>query len=90
MITFDETKRKANIAAHRIDLATLTGFFDGDIMTREDSRVAYGEPRLQSIGWHGGEMLFVVWTPRDDDWPHLISARKAERHEREAWKRYFG
>ena len=33
-------------------------------MTREDTRVAYGEPRLQSVGWHGGEMLFVVWTPR--------------------------
>ena len=33
-------------------------------MTREDTRVANGEPRLQSVGWHGGEMLFVVWTPR--------------------------
>ena len=90
MITFDETKRQTNIAAHRVDLATLTGFFDGDIMTREDMRVAYGVSRYQSVGWHGGEMLFVVWTPRDDDWPHLISARKAERHEREAWTRYFG
>ena len=60
MITFDETKRKANIAAHRVGLATLTGFFDGEIMMREDTRVAYGESRYQRVGWHGGEMLFVA------------------------------
>ncbi|SBT09083.1 hypothetical protein PROAA_3040001 [Candidatus Propionivibrio aalborgensis] len=35
-----------------------------------------------------GEMMFVVWTPGDDEWPHIISARKAEKHEREAWSRF--
>lgn len=90
MITFDESKRRVNIAKHGIDLAALSGFFEGVVLTREDVRSAYGELRFQSVGWHGGEMLFVVWTPGDDDWPRLISARKAERHEREAWARHCG
>ena len=89
VITFDEAKRQINLDDHGIDIAALEAFFDGDLLTREDRRVAYGEQRFQSVGWFGGEMLFVVWTPRHDDWPHLISARKAERHEREAWSRYL-
>jgi uncharacterized protein (DUF4415 family) len=51
MVTFDETKRQANIAKHGIDLAALSGFFDGDLLTREDVREAYGELRFQSVGW---------------------------------------
>lgn len=31
MITYDETKRQANIVKHGIDLAALSGFFDGDL-----------------------------------------------------------
>lgn len=90
MITFDEDKRRANRAKHGIDFALLAAFFDGALLTREDTRFAYGELRFQSIGWHAGEMLFVVWTPGEDEWPHIISARKAEKHEREAWQRYLG
>jgi uncharacterized DUF497 family protein len=88
VITFDETKCQTNIAKHGIDLATLSGFFEGDLLTREDVRESYGELRFQSVGWHEGELLFVVWTPGDDGWPHIISARKAEKHEREAWARF--
>jgi uncharacterized DUF497 family protein len=88
MISFDETKRQANMVKHGIDLAALSGFFDGDLVTREDARAAYDEMRFQSVGWYGGDILFVVWTPGDNEWPHIISARKAEKHEREAWTRY--
>ena len=88
MITYDEAKRQANIVKHGIDLAALSGFFDGDLLTREDVREAYGELRFQSVGWYAGEILFVVWTPGGDEWPHIISARKAQRHECEAWTRF--
>ena len=87
MITYDEAKRQANIIKHGIDIAELSGFFDGIILTREDNREAYGEFRFQSVGWHRVDMLFVVWTTNEDDWPHIISARRAEKHEREAWAR---
>ena len=88
MVSFDETKRQANIIKHGIDLAALSDFFDGNLLTREDTRGAYGELRFQSVGWHIDAMLFVVWTPGDNEWPHIISARKAEKHECEAWTRF--
>ena len=57
MITFDQSKRQGNLAKHGIDLAALSGFFDGDLLTREDARDAYGELRFQSVGWHAEDML---------------------------------
>jgi uncharacterized protein len=91
MITWDETKRRKNFSDHDIDFADLEAFFDGDLLTREDTRIAYGEQRLQSIGYLHGIALFVVWIPRlttdgANDTAHLISARKAESHEYKAWK----
>ncbi len=87
MDTWDERKRRTNLKDHGIDFADLEGFFDGDLLTREDTREAYGEERYQSVGVFNGVSLFVVWTPRDDEgeMTHLISARKAENHEYKAW-----
>ena len=91
MNTWDETKRLSNLKEHGIDFADLEGFFDGDLLTREDLRDSYGEDRFQSIGVFNGVALFVAWTPRgeDGDIPHLISARKAENHEEKSWARHF-
>ena len=88
MITWDAAKRRKNFADHGIDFADLEGFFDGDLLTREDRREAYFERRLQSVGLFNSVALFVVWTPRGDngDTSHLISARKAEKHEYKAWQ----
>lgn len=60
MITWDETKRRRNFLDHGIDFADLDGFFDGDLLTREDVRSAYGERRFQSIGMFNGVALFAV------------------------------
>ena len=91
MNSWDDTKRLSNLKEHGIDFADLEGFFDGDLLTREDLRDSYGERRFQSIGVFNGVGLFVAWTPRgeDGDIPHLISARKAENHEKKSWARYF-
>jgi uncharacterized DUF497 family protein len=85
--TWDEAKRQQNLQDHGIDFADLDGFFDGDLLTREDVRETYGEVRYQSIGVFNGVALFVAWTPRGEqgDTPHLISVRKAESHEEQAW-----
>jgi uncharacterized protein len=85
--TWDEAKRDRNFKDHGVDFADLEGFFDGDLVTREDVREDYGEPRFQSVGIFNGVPLFVVWTPRgeDGDIPHLISARRAVNHEYQAW-----
>jgi len=91
MNTWDSTKQEKNFKAHGIDFADLESFFDGDLLTREDTRQSYMEQRLQSIGVMYGVPLFVVWTPRGagQDTPHLISARRAENHEYKAWQNRF-
>jgi uncharacterized DUF497 family protein len=91
MNTWDEAKRQKNLRDHGIDFAGLVGFFDGDLLTREDAREPFDEARYQSIGMLNGVVLFVVWTPRGEagDIPHIISARKALRHEQHAWLRRY-
>lgn len=91
MITWDETKRQINLEQHGIDFVDLHSFFDGDLLTREDTREAYGEQRFQSIGVINGVALFVAWTLRGEaeNIPHIISARKAVSHERKAWSQSY-
>ncbi len=89
--SWDEAKRRRNLAVHDVDFAGLTRFFDGDFVTWDDAREAYGELRLQSIGYLNDMMLCVVWSPRGDagETAHIISARRANKYEAQAWfKRY--
>lgn len=91
MITYDEAKRQANIIKHGIDFVGCESVFMGFTLTREDSRDAYGEIRLQTIGVFGGlVVVVVVHTPRDGV-DHIISIRKAKKHEeRTYWENYPG
>ena len=90
MITWDEHKRLRNLADHGIDFEDLEGFFAGDLLTLEDLREPYGETRFQSVGVLEGVPLFVGWAARGgDDEPHVISARKAVKHEEQAWHRRY-
>lgn len=81
MITWDESKRRANLRKHKIDLAALEPVFDLPMVSVEDERERYGEQRLQSLGMWQGKVVFLVWTPRGDDTAHLISCRYADRKE---------
>lgn len=90
MVTYDETKREANIRNHGFDFVGSEAIFAGFTITREDGSNAYGELRLQTLGLWNGVVVFVVHTPRSDD-DHVISIRKAEKHEeRIYWKNYPG
>ena len=90
-IQWNEDKRRLNLRQHGVDFAGLTEFFDGELLTQEDTRYGYSELRFQSIGVLGCGTFFVVWTPLDADCTalHLISARKATQHETQAWFEYF-
>jgi uncharacterized DUF497 family protein len=80
MITYDESKRQINLDKHHLDFFGCVAVFDGFTLIREDGRDAYGELRLQTLGlWHD-VVVFMVHTPRGDD-DHIISIRKAEKHE---------
>lgn len=45
-----------------------------------DVRQDYGEQRLCALGWFQGSVVHLTYTERDDDF-HVISLRKAEKHE---------
>ena len=90
MLTYDEVKRQANIKKHGFDFVGSEVIFAGFTITREDAHDAYGELRLQTLGLWGGAVVFVVHTARGDT-DHVISIRKAEKHEeRIYWKNYPG
>lgn len=90
MVTYDEAKRQANLKNHGFDFIGSDVVFEGFTVCREDRRDAYGEMRLQSLGLWNGVVVFVVHTPRHDG-EHIISIRKAEKHEeRIYWQHYPG
>jgi uncharacterized DUF497 family protein len=82
MATWDLDKRLLNLRKHGVDLALCGVVFDSPLVTHEDDRADYGEQRLQSLGMLDTDVVFMVWTERDTG-PHLISVRKANRHEQE-------
>lgn len=81
MITWDEAKRLQNIAKHGVDFSIAQDILSGVTVTREDTRANYGELRYQTLGlYQGVVVMLVVHTPRQDV-DHIISIRKADKHE---------
>lgn len=84
---WDEAKNLANIRLHRIDFADVPPVFDGPMVVALDTRKSYGEDRLIGIGLLVNSVVVVVFVERTEDTIRIISARKAERHEREKFKK---
>jgi uncharacterized DUF497 family protein len=80
VFTWDETKRKANLAKHGIDFRDAETIFDGPLVTVEDMREDYGEPRYVALGLLEGVVVSLVYAERNDQ-VRLISIRKALKHE---------
>ena len=80
MFTWDETKRKANLAKHGIDFRDAASIFDGPLVTAEDTREDYGELRYVALGLLQGIVVSLVYAERDDQ-VRIISIRKALKHE---------
>ncbi|MDR3054402.1 MAG: BrnT family toxin [Zoogloeaceae bacterium] len=80
MVTYDEAKRTINLKRHGIDLADCVRIFDAPMLTDEDTRLAYGEVRFDSLGWLDGCVVRLIWTERESA-PRLISCRKGEKHD---------
>ena len=80
MFTWDEKKRTLNLAKHGIDFRDAAEIFAGPLVTVEDTREDYGEPRYVALGLLAGIVVSLVYTERNDQ-VRLISIRKALRHE---------
>ena len=74
------SKRQQNIKDHGLDFEGADVIWDNFTITREDIREDHGEERLVTFGILDGEVVVLVHTERDDDM-HIISLRKAEKHE---------
>ena len=83
--TWDPEKNAINVRRHGIALQDAARIFEGPTVERTDDRFEYGEIRIYAIGLVNGVEVTVIYTDRDDDQRHLISAWRAEPHER----RYF-
>ena len=80
--SWDETKNRSNIRRHRIAFEDAVSIFEGATVERIDDRFNYGEIRVYAIGLVNGLEITVIYTDKDDDTRHIISAWRAEPHER--------
>ena len=81
---WDETKsaNNARVRGFGFDHAAL--IFRGPTLNTHDNRRAYGEVRIHAIGAIDTDVLVVVYTDRNSV-RRIISARKANRKERQKW-----
>ncbi len=86
---WDEAKNLENIRKHEIDFADVFPMFDSPMLIEPDDRFDYGEDRWFGIGFLGNGVAVVVWTERQGDVIRIISARRANRYERQRFKKYL-
>ncbi|MCL4264563.1 MAG: BrnT family toxin [Anaerolineae bacterium] len=87
---WDEAKRQSNLRKHRLDFADAEIVFDGLTLTFEDDRFGYTEQRYITIGTLDGEFVVIAHTEKEDDLTHIISMRKATKHEENIFFNAFG
>ena len=83
---WDDSKNSVNVSKHGFDFTDAHEVFEGPVLARLDSRKDYGENRWQGVGLLRGRLVVIVYTERDHDRIRIISLRKANRHERDAFQ----
>lgn len=86
---WDEAKNLENIRKHEIDFADVPKMFESPMLIELDARFDYGEDRWFGIGFLGNGIAVVVWTERQNDVIQIISARRANRYERQRLEQYL-
>ena len=87
--TWDETKRRANIAKHGLDFADAEKVFAGPMVLFEDDRTDYSEQRMIGIGLPDYLVVLIVHTETNDT-IRIISMRKAESDETDLYYENVG
>ena len=86
--SWDPKKNLINITKHGISFSKAAKIFDGPRLEREDTRRHYGETRMIALGQSEGRILRIVYTRRNSV-IRIISARKANKHDREEYIRHI-
>jgi uncharacterized DUF497 family protein len=85
--TWDARKNRQNVARHGIAFEDAVRIFEGPTLENADDRYDYGATRVYAIGVVSGIEVTVIYADRPGNERRIISAWKAEKHEREAyWK----
>lgn len=80
MLTWTDSKRRRNIVKHGYDFVGADAIFDGPVVSQEDDREAYGEQRINVLGWLNGRVMHLTY-PDDGETMRAISLREATSHE---------
>lgn len=84
--SWDSEKNRINIVKHHVSFSKASKIFDGPRLEKEDTRRDYGEKRMIALGRSEGRILRVVYIRRSSG-IRIISARKANTHERAEYMR---
>ena len=82
---WDRRKGRGNIARHGIAFEDAIRIFEGPTLERVDDRFDYGETRIYAIGVVDGLEITLIYTDVSETERRVISAWRAERHERTAY-----
>ena len=80
--TWSSEKNRINVRRHGIAFRDAAHIFDGPTVERVDDRFDYAETRIYVIGLVNGLEITVIYTDRENEERHLISAWRSEPHER--------
>lgn len=86
---WDDAKNAANLEKHGITFETAITIFNGPVLTRLDERENYGEVREISMGLMGTAYIVVVIHTDRNGITRIISARRANKSERNAYHEYI-
>ena len=88
-ISWDEAKRKANIAKHGLDFADASRVFESPMALFEDDRQDYGEQRMIGIGLLESLVVLIVHVESETQ-IRIISMRKADSNETDLYYQNIG
>ena len=87
--SWDEAKRKANIAKHGLDFADASLVFESPMVLFEDDRQDYGERRMIGIGLLESLVVLIVHVESETH-IRIISMRKADSNETDLYYQNIG
>lgn len=82
---WDSVKSERNLRERGFGFDLAAGIFLGPVQTVIDDRRDYGEQRIIAMGEAAGRVFVVVYTDRNDI-RRIVSARFANKKEREEWQ----
>ena len=88
-ISFDDEKRRRVLDDRYLDFADAGKIMDGPIVTLQDDRFPYPEPRFQTYGLLDERLVMFAWTPTDKG-IRVISMRRCNDREQHKFAARLG